>query len=133
MKKSKKQNVKKKASSKKVVKTAAKVKTVLKKVSGAENKTGIMPLGERVLVKPIASETTTSFGIIIPDSIKEKPETGVVVAVGPGKKSENGSTHPMSVGVGDKVMFSKYGFDEIKVAGETYYLINESNILAILN
>ncbi len=91
------------------------------------------PYGDRVLVKPQAAEATTAFGIIIPDTAKEKPETGVVVAVGPGKKSDTGATVPMSVKVGDKVMFSKYGFDEIKLAGVEYYLISESNILAILS
>ncbi|HEV8666616.1 MAG TPA: co-chaperone GroES [Candidatus Paceibacterota bacterium] len=91
------------------------------------------PLGDRVLVKPQANETTTAFGIIIPDTAKEKPETGVVVAVGPGKKNESGNVVPVGVQVGDKVMFSKYGFDEVKVSGQEYYLISEANILAILN
>jgi len=97
------------------------------------NAVGMTPLGDRVLVKPQVGETTTAFGIIIPDTAKEKPETGVVVAVGPGKKTDTGATMPMSVKVGDKVMFSKYGFDEVKVAGVEYYLISETNILAILN
>lgn len=91
------------------------------------------PLGDRVLVRPQVGETTTAFGIIIPDTAKEKPETGVVVAVGPGKKTDSGTVLPMSVKVGDKVMFSKYGFDEVKVAGVEYYLISEANILAILS
>ncbi|HUD02918.1 MAG TPA: co-chaperone GroES [Candidatus Paceibacterota bacterium] len=96
-----------------------------------------MPLGDRVLVKPFKPEDahkTTSFGIIIPDtSAKEKPEQGTVVAVGPGKKNEDGRVVPMSVKVGDKVMFSKYGFDEIKVNGVEYYIVTESSILAILD
>jgi len=101
------------------------------KASG--NNTGITPLGDRVLVKPLVPETTTLSGIIIPDSSKEKPEQGTVVAVGPGKKNEAGHVVPLGVQVGDKVMFSKYGFDEIKVNGVEYYMINESNILAVLN
>ena len=122
--------MKKSKSKKKVVKKA---KKTLKKAPVLSNKAGMMPLGDRVLVKPQVQETTTAFGIIIPDSAKEKPETGVVVAVGPGKKTDNGSVVPVGVKVGDKVMFSKYGFDEVKVAGVEYYLISEANILAILN
>ena len=94
---------------------------------------GMTPLGDRVLVKPQVQETTTAFGIIIPENAKEKPETGFVVAVGPGKKADNGTVVPLSVAVGDKVLFSKYGFDEVKLAGVEYYLIKEDNILAILN
>lgn len=105
-------------------------KTIVKKAP--QNTVGMSPLGDRVLVKPQVGETTTAFGIIIPDTVKEKPETGVVVAVGPGKKTDNGNVLPMSVQVGDKVLFSKYGFDEVKVAGVEYYLISEANILAIL-
>lgn len=108
-------------------------KTIHKAKKTAPNKAGMTPLGDRVLVKPQMGETTTAFGIIIPDTAKEKPETGVVVAVGPGKKTENGSMMPVGVKVGDKVMFSKYGFDEVKVGGVEYYLISETNILAILN
>ncbi len=96
-------------------------------------KAGLMPLGDRVLVTPHAAETVTSFGIIIPDTAKEKPEQGVVVAVGPGRRGKNGEFIPVGVKVGDKVLFSKYGFDEVKVNGTEYYLIREENILAILN
>jgi chaperonin GroES len=129
--------MKKKKSTKKVTKkVASKAKKSApkqKKITTSANKIGMTPLGDRVLVKPAAGETTTAFGIIIPDTAKEKPETGVVVAVGPGKKTENGSVIPVGVKVGDKVMFSKYGFDEVKVAGVEYYLIREENILAVLN
>jgi chaperonin GroES len=109
-----------------------KVKKATAKTASA-NKAGMVPLSDRVLVKPQLGETTTAFGIIIPDTAKEKPETGVVVAVGPGKKTESGAVVPVGVKVGDKVMFSKYGFDEVKVAGVEYYLIREENILAVLN
>ena len=112
-------------------------KKSVSKVQTAKNKAGVMPLGDRVLVKPFKPEDahkTTSFGIIIPDtSAKEKPEQGTVVAVGPGKKNEDGRVVPMSVKVGDKVMFSKYGFDEIKVNDVEYYIVTESSILAILD
>ena len=135
MKKAKKSAKKKSAPARAKVKLAHKKTTSTKSV--AKNKAGVMPLGDRVLVKPFAPEAmgkTTSFGIIIPDtSAKEKAEQGTVVAVGAGKKNEDGRIVPMSVKVGDKVMFSKYGFDEIKVNGVEYYIVTESSILAILD
>ncbi|HVZ75748.1 MAG TPA: co-chaperone GroES [Candidatus Paceibacterota bacterium] len=96
------------------------------------------PLGDRVLIKPLSPEemegATTSFGIIIPETVnKEKPEQGTVVAVGPGKMGEDGKLSTMTVKVGDKVMFSKYNFDEVKVKGVEYYIVSESNILAVIN
>lgn len=94
---------------------------------------GVVPLGDRVLVKPLPPETVTSFGIIIPDTAKEKPEQGVVVAVGPGRRGDDNDLVPVGVQVGDTVMFSKYGFDEIKVAGVEYYILPESSILAVIN
>jgi chaperonin GroES len=97
----------------------------------------LTPLNDRVIVRPLSPEemgTTTASGIIIPDSSKEKPEQGTVIAVGPGKWNEDGDARlPMGVSVGDRVMFSKYGFDEIKIKGVTYYVLAESNILAVLN
>lgn len=96
-------------------------------------KTALSPLGDRVLLKPLAPETVTSFGIIIPDTAKEKPEQGTVIAVGPGKKTDDGKLVPISIKVGDRVLFSKYGFDEVKVGGVEYYLVSEANILAVLN
>jgi len=107
-----------------------------KKTAPAKSKIGVMPLGDRVLVKPLSAEEAgqvTSFGIIIPDSAKEKPEQGRVVAVGPGKKNEDGKLLPVGVKVGDKVMFNKYGYDEVKVDGTEYYIVGEQNILAVLN
>ena len=104
------------------------------KASG-KNRAGIMPLGDRVLVKPFGLEEglVTSFGIVLPDSAKEKPEQGKVVAVGPGKRGEDGKLVPVALNVGDKVMFSKYGYDEIKVDGTEYYLVREENVLAVLD
>jgi chaperonin GroES len=102
----------------------------------AKNSIGFVPAGDRVLVRPLSLEesgTANSFGIIIPDSAKEKPEQGVVVAVGAGKRSDDGKLMPLSVKAGDKIMFSKYGFDEIKIGGKEYYIVNEQNILGILN
>jgi chaperonin GroES len=102
----------------------------------AVNSTGITPLADRVLVRPAVADehTTTTFGIIIPDTAaKEKPEQGTVVAVGPGKRNEMGEVMPMSVEVGDTVVFSKYGYDEVKIEGVEYYIVGEQNILAILD
>ena len=96
----------------------------------------LMPLNDRVVVRPLSLEemgTTTAAGIIIPDTTKEKPEQGTVIAVGPGKWNEDGDARiPVAVSEGDRIMFSKYGYDEIKIQGTTYYVISESNILAII-
>lgn len=94
----------------------------------------IQPLGDRVLVRPeTGADEKTASGIIIPDTArKEKPERGEVVAVGEGKRTEKGEMMPLRVKVGDTVMFSKYGFDEVKVGDEEYYIVSESSILAII-
>jgi chaperonin GroES len=94
----------------------------------------IQPLGDRVLVKPqVAQDEKSPFGIIIPDTArKEKPERGVVVAVGEGRRTEKGDLIPVRVAVGDEVMFSKYGFDEIKIGDVEYYIVSESSVLAII-
>lgn len=95
-------------------------------------KISITPLRDRVVVKVNAPEVETPSGIIIPDSVsKEKPEQGKVIAVGSGR-IENGEQVPMEVKVGDQVLFSKYGPDEVTVNGEEYYIISENNILAII-
>lgn len=89
------------------------------------------PAGDRVLVKPeLAEDEKTASGIIIPDTArKEKPETGVIVAVGTGKRTDKGDVLPVHYKVGQKVMFSKYGYDEVTINDEEYYVISESNIL----
>lgn len=123
---------------KKVSKSAQ--KSTQSKVSAASAKieksaVGVAPLGDRILVKALSAEehnTVTAFGIVIPDSSKEKPEQGTVVAVGPGKRGDDNELIPPSVKVGDRVMFSKYGFDEIKVGGVEYLILPESSILAII-
>ncbi len=109
-----------------------------KKTQKAEPKTEtknlrIRPLGDRVVVQPEKFEEKTAGGIIIADTARdEKPEKGMVVAVGDGKMSDEGRVLPMRVRVGDRVMFSKYGYDEIKINGEMYIIISESNVVAIL-
>jgi chaperonin GroES len=97
----------------------------------------IKPLGDRVVVRPLTDAeagTVSASGIIIPDSAKkEKPEQGIVVAVGAGKWNEDGDTRiTMDVKVGDRIVFSKYGFDEVKVNDAEYFVVSESNILAII-
>jgi chaperonin GroES len=87
----------------------------------------IKPLADRVLVEPAAAETTTASGIIIPDNAKEKPQRGTVVAVGTGKKDE-----PLTVKVGDTVLYGKYGGTELKLEGKDYLMMRESDILAIV-
>jgi len=92
----------------------------------------IRPLGDRILVKPLAEETATKSGILLPDTAKEKPEKGEIVATGPGRTLENGNILPMQVKIGDVVMFKKYSPDEIKTDGKELLLISESDVLAII-
>ncbi|MFN3301623.1 MAG: co-chaperone GroES [Patescibacteria group bacterium] len=93
----------------------------------------IKPLNDKVIVKPIQEDERTRAGIVLPDTAeKEKPEKGEVVAVGPGKLLENGQRAPMSVKVGDKVIFKKYSPDEIKIDKEEFLVIEESDIIGII-
>lgn len=91
------------------------------------NKINIKPLADRVLVKPSVAETTTASGIIIPDSAKEKPQQGTVIAVGNGTKDE-----PMTVKIGDTVLYGKYAGTELKFGGEDFLIMKESDIYAII-
>ena len=93
----------------------------------------LKPLHDRVLVKRLGEEEVTKGGIIIPDSAKEKPIKGEVVAVGPGKHSDKGEKIKMSVAKGDKVLFNKYAGTEIKVDGEEFLVMREDDILAIID
>jgi chaperonin GroES len=99
-------------------------------------KVSIKPLADRVLVKPLSEEERqgkTKSGIIIPDTVsKERGEEGVVIAVGPGRFTDEGKLIAMRVKKGDRVIFSKYGPDEVKVDGQEYFIISEGNILAIV-
>lgn len=92
----------------------------------------LKPLSNRVFIEPVEEETTTKSGIVIPDTAKEKPLKGRIVAVGPGKYNEGGELIPMSVKVGDLVLFKKYGPDEIEVDGKKYLVGEEDDILAII-
>lgn len=91
------------------------------------SKLNIKPLADRVLIEPLAAETKTASGIIIPDNAKEKPQKGTVVAVGPGTKDEN-----ITVKVGDTVLYGKFAGTELKLDGNDYLMMRESDILAIV-
>ena len=92
----------------------------------------IRPVGDRVVVKPAGKEEVTKSGIVIPDTAKEKPQEGEVIAVGAGKLLDTGERGAMEVKVGDKVLFAKYGGTEFKLDGEDLLVLRESDILAIL-
>ena len=91
------------------------------------------PLHDRVLIQSLDSEEKTSGGIIIPDTAKEKPQEGKVMAVGPGAKSDDGKTTPMDVKVGDHVLFGKWSGTEVKIDGKEYSIMKESDIMGIIN
>ncbi|WP_422116825.1 co-chaperone GroES [Brachybacterium sp. UNK5269] len=92
----------------------------------------IKPLEDRVVVKPLEAEQTTASGLVIPDTAKEKPQEGEVVAVGAGRFDDKGERVPMDVAVGDKVVFSKYGGTELKYDNEEYLVLGARDILAII-
>lgn len=92
----------------------------------------LKPLGARVVVEPIEQEEITAGGIVLPDTAKEKPQRGKVVAAGPGDRDEDGDRIPMDVKVGDVVLFAKYSGTEIKVDGKKLLILRESDLLAIV-
>ena len=92
----------------------------------------LKPLGDRVVVKPAAAEEKTAGGIILPDTVKEKPVEGTVVAAGPGKVADDGKAIKMEVKVGDKVLYGKYSGTEVIINGEEYLIMRESDIFGIL-
>ncbi|MBC7290210.1 MAG: co-chaperone GroES [Actinotalea sp.] len=92
----------------------------------------IKPLEDRVVVRTLEAEQTTASGLVIPDTAKEKPQEGEVLAVGPGRVDDNGQRIPLDVQVGDKVIYSKYGGTEVKYAGEEYLILSARDILAVV-
>ena len=92
----------------------------------------IRPLNDRILVKRLEGEEKTAGGIIIPDSAKEKPAEGEIIAVGPGKMNDNGERVAVDVKVGDRVLFSKYGGTDVKYDGEDYLIMREDDILGVI-
>src|SRR5215471_10504057 len=92
----------------------------------------IRPVGDRVVVRPAAKEEVTKTGIVIPDTAKEKPQEGTVVAIGSGRLLDNGDRVPVDLREGDRVLFAKYGGTEFKLDGEEYLVLKENDILAII-
>ena len=92
----------------------------------------IRPLQDRILVQRIEADEKTAGGIYIPDTAKEKPQEGKIVAVGKGKRSENGDIQPLDVKVNDRILFSKYGGTEVKIDGEDYLIMREDDILGVI-
>lgn len=92
----------------------------------------LRPLQDRIIVKRVEEETRTAGGLFIPETAKEKPQRGEIVAVGNGKKTEDGKVLPLDVKVGDKVLFGKYAGTEIKVDGEEYLMMREDDLLAVV-
>jgi chaperonin GroES len=95
-------------------------------------KVAIKPLEDRILVQANEAETTTASGIVIPDTAKEKPQEGTVLAVGPGRFDDKGSRIPVDVKVGDTVLYSKYGGTEVKYSGEEYLVLSARDVLAVI-
>ncbi|MQA83264.1 MAG: co-chaperone GroES [Streptosporangiales bacterium] len=101
--------------------------------TATESKVVIKPLEDRIVVKPLEAEQTTASGLVIPDTAKEKPQEGEVLAVGPGRWDEDGDKRiPLDVKVGDIVLYSKYGGTEVKYSGEEYLVLSARDVLAIV-
>jgi chaperonin GroES len=92
----------------------------------------LKPLGDRVVIKPSPKEEVTKSGLVIPDTAKEKPQEGTILAVGPGRLDDKGKRQPMDVKVDDKVLYAKYAGTEIKIEGDEYLILKETDILAIV-
>jgi len=94
--------------------------------------TSLRPLGDRVVIRPLARETVTKSGIVLPDTVKEKPQEGEILAVGPGKVLDNGKRTTIEVKIGQRILFAKYSGTEVKIEGEEYLILRESDILGIV-
>ena len=92
----------------------------------------IKPLEDRIVIQQLEAETTTASGLVLPDTAKEKPQEGKVLAVGPGRVDDNGSRVPVDVKVGDVVIYSKYGGTEVSYAGENYLILSARDVLAVV-
>jgi chaperonin GroES len=92
----------------------------------------LQPLGDRVVVKALARETVTKSGIVLPDTAKEKPQEGEILAVGPGKVLDNGKRTKLEVAVGQRVLFAKFAGTEVKIDGEEYLILRESDVMGIV-
>lgn len=103
-----------------------------KKATATKSNTKVVPLGDRVLLRRETAESTTAGGIVLPDSAKDKPQRGEIIAVGEGVVTRDGKKHPLTVKAGDKVIFSSYAGDEFKLDDEELVLMRESDILAVI-
>jgi chaperonin GroES len=103
-----------------------------KKATATKSNTKVVPLGDRVLLRRETAESTTAGGIVLPDSAKDKPQRGEIIAVGEGVVTRDGKKHPLTVKSGDKVIFSSYAGDEFKLDDEELVLMRESDILAVI-
>ena len=93
----------------------------------------IKPLEDRIVVKALEAEQTTASGLVIPDTAKEKPQEGEVIAIGPGRVYDNGNRVPLDIAIGDKVIYSKYGGTEVKYAGQEYLILSARDVLAVVS
>ena len=107
---------------------AAKVATATK----TKTKTQLVPLADRIVITPLKQDEVTASGLVIPDTAKEKPQQGEVIAVGPGRLDDNGKRVPIDVIVGDRILYAKYTGTDIKLDGEDYIVLNDKDILAKL-
>jgi chaperonin GroES len=94
--------------------------------------TTLRPLGDRVVIQPTPREEMTKSGIVLPDTAKEKPQEGSIIAAGPGRLNDDGKREPMDVKVGDKVLYAKYAGTEFKIDGEEYLIVSQKDILAVV-
>jgi chaperonin GroES len=94
--------------------------------------TSLRPLGDRVVIHPTQREDMTKSGIVLPDTAKEKPQEGEIIAAGPGRLNDDGQREPMDVKVGDKVLYAKYAGTEFKIDGEDYLIVSQKDILAVV-
>jgi chaperonin GroES len=101
--------------------------------TASATKLQLKPLADRVVVKKLDAEEKTAGGIVLPDTAKEKPQQGEVLAVGPGKLDEKGTRQPMEVKVGDKILYAKYSGTEVKLVGVEYLILAERDILAVMD
>ncbi|AZU01531.1 co-chaperone GroES [Brevibacterium linens] len=92
----------------------------------------IKPLEDRIVIRQVEAEQTTASGLVIPETAKEKPQEGEVVAVGPGRVADNGNRVPVDVAVGDKVIYSKFGGTEVKYSGEEFLVLSARDVLAVI-
>lgn len=97
------------------------------------SKVDLKPLGDRLVVESVEQAQTSSGGVILPDTAKEKPQEGIVLAVGPGRKTDKGEVIAIELKVGDRIIYSKYSGSEIKLEGKEYLIISEKDVLAIVN